>query len=115
MASDLPPDDYRIEVVLPAGFVFALPDQTGDAADSDVDITTGRSILTTLDPDEDDPTWDAGLIPVASIGDLVWRDNDNDGVQDGGSPASRISPSTCWTAAVRCSTPPPPTPTAQPV
>ena len=84
--TDLPPDDYRIEVVLPGGYLFSLPDQTGDAADSDVDTTSGRSILTTLDPDEDDMTWDAGLVPVASIGNYVWRDNDNDGVQDAGEP-----------------------------
>ena len=90
----VPPDDYRVEVVLPAGYVFTLPDQGADAADSDVDITTARTMLTTLSPDEDDMTWDAGLISVASIGDKVWRDNDNDGLQDGGEPG--VSGVTVW-------------------
>ncbi|MEO8606576.1 MAG: SdrD B-like domain-containing protein [Chloroflexota bacterium] len=82
----VPPDDYRVEVVLPAGYVFTLADQGADTIDSDVDITTGRTILTTLLPDQHDMTWDAGVIPVASIGDFVWRDNNNNGVQDGGEP-----------------------------
>jgi uncharacterized repeat protein (TIGR01451 family) len=85
--TNLPPDDYRIEVVLPSGFVFSLPDTgSDDEADSDVNITTGRSPLTTLDPGENDMSWDAGLIPVASIGNFVWRDNNNNGLQDGGEP-----------------------------
>ncbi|MBZ0288082.1 MAG: carboxypeptidase regulatory-like domain-containing protein, partial [Anaerolineae bacterium] len=83
----VPPDDYHVEFVLPAGYVFTLADQGGnDATDSDADITNGRTILTSLSPDEDDMTWDAGLITAASIGDKVWRDNDSDGVQDAGEP-----------------------------
>ena len=40
--------------------------------------------MTTLDPGETDNTWDAGLIKLASIGDKVWQDTDNDGQQNGG-------------------------------
>lgn len=40
--------------------------------------------MTTLTSGENDPTWDAGLYEPAGIGDVVWYDNDRDGVQDAG-------------------------------
>ena len=39
--------------------------------------------MTTLDPGENDPTWDAGMYVLASLGDYVWYDVDQDGIQDG--------------------------------
>ena len=67
----LTPGDYRIEGVLPAGHVFAPLSQGDDAArDSDIDPATGRSAMTTLTAGEQDPTWDAGLIPPRDFGDL---------------------------------------------
>jgi hypothetical protein len=67
----LTPGDYRIEVVLPAGQVFAPLNQGGDRTrDSDVDPATGRSVVTTLTAGEQDLTWDAGLVPPRDFGDL---------------------------------------------
>ena len=37
---------------------------------------------TSLSSGEYDPNWDAGLRPVAKIGDLVWADANADGIQD---------------------------------
>jgi Tol biopolymer transport system component len=80
----LPPGDYWLEFILPPGRIFTPQDATAatDATDSDADTGNGRTIVTTLDPDENDMTWDAGVVPLGSIGDRVWLDVDGDGYQD---------------------------------
>ena len=83
----LTPGDYIVEVELPASAVFTTQDQGGDdAADSDVDPATGRTGPITLDAGENDPTNDAGIVPLASLGDFVFFDTDRDGIQDAGEP-----------------------------
>ena len=85
--TDLIPGDYYVDFTLPVGYMFSPQDQGGDdTVDSDADTTTGETAVTTLDPGENDPTWDAGLIPLASIGDFVWSDLNADGIQDAGEP-----------------------------
>ncbi len=85
---DLEPGDYYLDFELPASYAFTDPNQGGDdAVDSDANTTTGETAVTTLEPGEVDMTWDAGLyLAPASIGDTVWEDQDQDGVQDGGEP-----------------------------
>ncbi len=81
----LVPGDYRVEFVAPSGYSFSPVDQgADDTADSDADVTTGRTALVSLPPGSTDLTLDAGLYEDASVGDLVWVDADADGVQDGG-------------------------------
>jgi protocatechuate 3,4-dioxygenase beta subunit len=82
----LEPGNYAIEVVPPAGYGITTQDSGSDASDSDVDPTTGRTIVTTLAPGEDDRTWDAGLVGIMSLGNLVWNDINNNGVVDAGEP-----------------------------
>ncbi len=84
---DLVPGDYYVSFELPTGYSFSPKDQGGDdAKDSDADVN-GETVCTTLDPGEDDPTWDAGMYqPFASIGNKVWEDLDEDGIQDAGEP-----------------------------
>ncbi|MBZ0302303.1 MAG: carboxypeptidase regulatory-like domain-containing protein, partial [Anaerolineae bacterium] len=83
--TDLEPGDYYVEFVLPANYIFTRQNNSGDAAtDSDADLVSGQTIVTTLTAGENDPTWDAGIIPPARIGDRVWEDLDADGTQDGG-------------------------------
>ncbi|MDJ0923122.1 MAG: SdrD B-like domain-containing protein [Acidimicrobiia bacterium] len=61
----LMPGDYHIEFAIPDGFAASPQDQgSDDTADSDID-TTGATRTTTLDADEHDRKWDAGLIPVS--------------------------------------------------
>ena len=93
---NLPAGDYFVEFSTPTGFVPAPNNQGGDdAADSDVDPFTLRTPVTTLDTGEDDPNWDAGFslgisedtgaaIPSTAIGNRVWFDVDENGVQDVG-------------------------------
>ena len=83
--ADLVPGDYYVDFTLPGGYMFSPQDQGGDdTVDSDADTTTGVAATTTLSPGENDTTWDAGLTPLASIGDFVWNDVNADGIQDAG-------------------------------
>jgi uncharacterized repeat protein (TIGR01451 family) len=87
--TDLPPGDYYVEFVLPIGYVFTVQDansNANDTVDSDADRTTGQTALTNLEAGENDPTWDAGIVLSASIGNFVWQDLDGDGRQDAGEP-----------------------------
>lgn len=71
------PGDYYVEFVLPVGYAFSPQDQgSDDTNDSDADITTGKTIVTTLSIDEDDMTWDAGMYrPEVDIVKEVWNEN----------------------------------------
>ena len=85
--TDLPPGDYRVEFVPPAGYTLTGQDRGGDdAADSDADPATGRTTAITLVSGENDPDWDAGMYRPASLGNFVWDDTNGDGVQDAGEP-----------------------------
>ncbi len=83
---NLVPGDYYVQFILPSGYIFTTKDAgSDDAKDSDTDLTTGKTICTTLTPGENDLTWDAGLIKEDcknKIGDFVWHDEDTDGIQD---------------------------------
>ncbi len=83
---DLVPGVYYIAFdldTLPANYSPTIQNSgTNDAADSDGDPSTGRTIRTTLDADESDMTWDFGIYQPAGLGDYVWFDTDADGVQD---------------------------------
>lgn len=89
--SDLIPGNYYVVFTRPDGFNPSPRDvgsniPAADTTDSDADPVNGRTIITVLDPNENDPTWDAGFVPLASIGDKVWFDANRDGIQDSGEP-----------------------------
>jgi len=93
--TDLPPGDYSLFFYnLPADYVISPQDTGADDVDSDVDPQTGRAVATTLDPGENDPDWDLGIyVPNASLGDRVWYDDNENGIQDGseiGVPGVRV-------------------------
>jgi uncharacterized surface anchored protein len=85
---NLVPGDYSVEFTPPSGYAISPKDVgTDDSTDSDVDPTTKRTATTTLVSGENDLSWDLGLtVPstAASIGDRVWFDTDQDGIQDTG-------------------------------
>ncbi|MEG2963317.1 MAG: SdrD B-like domain-containing protein, partial [Janthinobacterium sp.] len=80
--SELAAGGYKVEVIRPSGFYYTKANVGVDTADSDVDVSTGRSGLINLAAGQNDMSWDAGIYRKASLGDKVWRDADHDGVQD---------------------------------
>jgi hypothetical protein len=81
---ELQPGDYYVVFGAPAGYSSSPANQGSDAADSDA--VGGQTATTTLSAGEYDPTFDAGFYQPVTIGDLVWLDQDGDGVQDPGEP-----------------------------
>jgi hypothetical protein len=84
---ELTPGDYSIHFVLPDGWAFSPQDQGGDdAKDSDADTATGLTACTTLDPGENDWTWDAGIwmIPQDGCSHTIgyWKTHAGLGPQD---------------------------------
>jgi len=73
---------YSVSFVLPAGYAWTTQGAGDDAADSDADAN-GNAELTTLERGETDLTWDAGVVKLlAAIGDYVWLDANENGLQD---------------------------------
>lgn len=63
--TDLVPGDYMVcfdLATLPPNYRPTTADVGGDAGDSDANATTGKTIVITLDPGENDPTWDLGIV-----------------------------------------------------
>jgi uncharacterized repeat protein (TIGR01451 family) len=96
--SNLSSGSYQVKIVtssLPAGCILStMKDQGGDdTKDSDFDPATGLSQTVVIDAlgtgiAKDNLTIDGALYsPKGSIGDYVWKDTDNDGIQDAGEPA----------------------------
>ncbi|MCB0189414.1 MAG: hypothetical protein KDE31_34320, partial [Caldilineaceae bacterium] len=99
--NDLLPGQYRVRVIAPIGFVFSPQNAVADDfGDSDVD-SSGATACITLDAFEQDPSIDAGIYnptdtiptptPTATpvggyIGDRIWNDLNQDGVQSAGEP-----------------------------
>lgn len=68
---------------LPVGSSFTTKDNTGDAADSDVNPATGKTDAFTLAAGQVNLTIDAGLVTrYAAVGNYVWQDLNSDGIQD---------------------------------
>lgn len=87
----IPSGDYILAfdlATLPAGYIVTISRQGGDADyDSDVDPTTGETPLLHLNPEQINTSIDMGIVqpqPRSTIGDLVWFDNDRDGIRDDG-------------------------------
>ena len=72
---------------MPATYIFTAQNAgTDTTVDSDADTATGISAVVTLTSGQNNPTIDAGVYQLASLGDTVWVDNNGNGVQDAGEP-----------------------------
>ncbi|NJN72124.1 MAG: hypothetical protein HC799_04555 [Limnothrix sp. RL_2_0] len=84
------PGDYKVQFVQPNGFDSVSPvnietGAEGDAGDSDADPSNSlMSDVISLAPGEENPTIDAGFYNLASLGDFVFLDNNQDGQQNAG-------------------------------
>lgn len=96
---DLELGDYNVTFSdLPEGFEFTQQDAGGDdTTDSDANPEDGRTVTVTLtEENPDNMTIDAGIVEtpeiLGSIGNYVWYDSNNDGIQDEGeTPASGVT------------------------
>ncbi|HET9208973.1 MAG TPA: SdrD B-like domain-containing protein, partial [Thermoanaerobaculia bacterium] len=84
----LAPGSYFVCFTAPPTFKFTIqnagagPGPRSD--DSDANFTSGCTQMVTLAANQDDPDLDAGLIAtqLAALGDYVWFDRNNDGLQN---------------------------------
>ncbi|SHH71333.1 SdrD B-like domain-containing protein [Clostridium grantii] len=83
------PGDYYLEFSKPSNYAVTTIDSgyTDDTNDSDVDESTMKTVVTTLNSGEVDLSWDMGLFKMSSISDYVWEDLNADGIQDSGESA----------------------------
>jgi len=83
--SDVEPGYYKIKVIMPSGFdEFSPQDQGDDFEDSDVDPNTGETSLIEVNSCQEITDIDAGIYKLSKIGDFVWWDDNQDGIQDPG-------------------------------
>lgn len=79
---------YTVRVTAPVDFTFSPPGQGGEAVDSDVN-TLGETLPIPLAHGVSQLDVDAGLVPggvAGQVGDLVWHDDNANGVREGGEP-----------------------------
>lgn len=89
--TDLPADNYFVEFAnLPAGYNIGVKNAPGSTTEnnSDANISTSKTDIIVLPASTTDLDWDLGIVTTtrASIGDFVWNDLDNNGIQDAGEP-----------------------------
>jgi protocatechuate 3,4-dioxygenase beta subunit len=92
--NDVTPGNYLVDFVTPAGYTITTKANSNvrtSATDSDVDPATSRTATFTLASGERLTTVDAGYwITTApgtgKIGDRVWHDTNQNGIQDAGEP-----------------------------
>jgi hypothetical protein len=78
------PGDYFIQFSLPAGFNFTIPNQ-GAAAESDsdvIDLLLGNTGIFTINTGQQRQDIGAGFVRKSSIGDFLWVDANENGLQD---------------------------------
>ena len=81
----LVPGVYHVEFVAPNGYVYSTQDVTAEALGTDSDANSaGITACYTVNAGDVLTTVDAGLYQKASLGNYVWADNNNNGLQDDG-------------------------------
>ncbi len=78
--------DYKVKFHLPSGMSFSPADVGDDVHDSDAGAA-GMTPVVSLTWGENDTTVDCGVAAPGTLGDYVWLDTDQDGIQDSGEPA----------------------------
>ncbi|MGB4978038.1 MAG: SdrD B-like domain-containing protein, partial [Anaerolineae bacterium] len=94
---DLHAGDYIIQFELADGYAFTAPQMGGNAdLDSDADPDTGETAIITLAAGGADSSWDAGLVRLGALGDRVWYDANQNGLQNIGEPGLPNVPLTLY-------------------
>lgn len=76
--------DYYLVFAKPAGYdSFTLQNKgNSEALDSDANPTNGKTALIALKAGETSVEWDVGVAKSVTIGDFVWQDANEDGIQN---------------------------------
>lgn len=82
--NNLIPDTYALRIILPDGYQFTLPNNGEEDKDSDADPSTGCIGSVNLQTGETNVDVDAGLVPLSALGNWVWLDANQNGIQDDG-------------------------------
>jgi uncharacterized repeat protein (TIGR01451 family) len=83
------PGTYYVEVVMPPqGLVLAVPFVGGSNVDSDINNANGVGTTNSFNIINGQSKCDlgAGYYPMATVGNLVWRDDNSNGVQESNEP-----------------------------
>jgi uncharacterized repeat protein (TIGR01451 family) len=84
----LPPGTYSVQFIAPEGYAFSAQNADGQgvngAINSDADAASGVTPQVTLVSGQRNSNLDAGLYQPVSIGDFVWMDTNENGIQDQG-------------------------------
>ncbi|OKH38898.1 hypothetical protein NIES2101_35770 [Calothrix sp. HK-06] len=80
--NNLSPGDYKVQFVQPDGFNGVSVANVG--ANDEIDSDGLISDVVNLSPGENDTTVDSGFYKTASLGDKVFNDANNNGIQDAG-------------------------------
>ena len=83
--ANLPPGSYKVSVTTPVGYSATVSGKGTAATGSSTGSATSANLVSNGDSDQ---TLDFGFVasPTVSVGNLVWKDVDRDGVQDAGEP-----------------------------
>jgi protocatechuate 3,4-dioxygenase beta subunit len=86
--TNLPFGDYTVEFTKPNGTIYSPNAPVGTPAMTSNDGTTGSTVvsITSADPNSRNNDAAYNAPQLASIGDFVWSDLDNDGIQDANEP-----------------------------
>jgi len=79
------PGDYYVKFTLPSGYNFSpfYGPTYDNKANPNPGPDLGKTAIFTIDPAENDYTWDAGIYQPASVGDFVWNDQNANGIYEG--------------------------------
>jgi uncharacterized repeat protein (TIGR01451 family) len=80
---ELKPGSYHLKFELPTGYTATTKDSTDDSKDSDID-NSGTTVSYTLTSGERKTDIDAGFLKDATLGDTIWLDENQNGIQDSG-------------------------------
>ncbi|PZW48015.1 putative repeat protein (TIGR01451 family)/fimbrial isopeptide formation D2 family protein [Humitalea rosea] len=81
---DLAPGSYGVQFTAPVGYVITPQNIGNDGADSDIDVTTGKTTSSFYTSGTTDLTLDGGFYIPAKLGDYAFLDMNADGIQDAG-------------------------------
>ncbi|MFM8387797.1 MAG: SdrD B-like domain-containing protein, partial [Actinomycetota bacterium] len=82
--TNLPPGSYKVTVTSPAGYSATTAGAGTTLTDSSTGNATSANLVT---GGANDTTLDFGFVlPLVSVGNLVWKDTNGDGIKDSGEP-----------------------------